>query len=268
MYGLRVCAASDGATLSRLMSVISTARHMWRRHIPEPVRRRVNGYRDARRDAAWGRPRNLGDLRRTTPLSTWGHSRGGSINRVYVAQFIEQHAADVRGRALEIASDRYIAEYGRGVTQTDILDITPENRTATFVADFGDAPNIPDDTFDCLVITQVLSWIYDPWAGFRTAHRILVPGGVLLATTPGISRISPVEGELFGEWFHFTSMSAKRVAEDVFGAGNVKVQGYGNVLTAAGSLFGLGLNDVTKEEIAVHDPGFETVIGIRAVKRT
>ena len=63
-------------------------------------------------------------------------------------------------------------------------------------------------------------------------------------------------------------MSAKRAAEDVFGAGNVEVRGYGNVLTAAGSLFGLGLNDVTPEDIAVHDPGFETVIGIRAVKGT
>ena len=63
-------------------------------------------------------------------------------------------------------------------------------------------------------------------------------------------------------------MSAQRVAEDVFGAGNVEVRGYGNVLTAAGSLFGLGLNDVTAEEMAVHDPDFEVVIGIRAVKRT
>jgi SAM-dependent methyltransferase len=249
------------------MSVVSTARDAWRRYVPDSVRTRVNGYRNARNEAAWQKPRDIGDLRRTTPLTTWGHSRGGSIARAYISQFLEQQSADIRGRALEIASDRYIAQYGRGVTQIDILDINPQNTDATFVADFGDAPVVPDDTFDCLVITQVLSWIYDPWAGFRTAYRILVPGGVLLATTPGISRLAPVEKEAFGEWFHFTSMSAQRVAEEVFGAGNVEVRGYGNVLTAAGSLFGLGLNDVTAEEMAVHDPDFEVVIGIRAVKR-
>jgi SAM-dependent methyltransferase len=249
------------------MSVVSTARHVWRNYVPEAIRTRVNSYRNARRDAAWSKPRDLGDLRRTTPLSTWGHSRGGSIPRVYIDEFLAQHAADIRGRALEIASDRYIADYGRGVTQTDILDMNPDNPRATFVANFGDAPNVPDDTFDCLVITQVLSWIYDPWAGLRTAHRILAPGGVLLATTPGIHRIAPIEKEFLGQWFHYTSMSAKRAAEDVFGAGNVEVQSYGNVLTAAATLFGLGLNDVTPEELAVHDPDFEVVIGIRAVKR-
>jgi SAM-dependent methyltransferase len=235
--------------------------------VPGSIRSRVNNYRNAHRDAAWSKPRDLGDLRRTTPLSTWGHSRGGSIPRVYISEFIEQHAADIRGRALEIASDRYIAQYGRGVTQTDLLDINPDNPKATFVANFGDAASVPDNTFDCLVITQVLSWIYDPWAGLRTAHRILAPGGVMLATTPGTHRIAPIEKEFLGQWFHYTSMSAKRAAEDVFGEGNVDVQAYGNVLTAAGTLFGLGLNDVTTDELAVHDPDFEVVIGIRAVKR-
>ncbi len=245
----------------------ATGRALARKVVPGSIRSRVNDYRNARVDAAWSKPRDLGDLRRTTPLSTWGHSRGGSIPRVYISEFIEEHAADIRGRALEIASDRYIAEYGRAVTRTDILDLNPENPNATFVANFGDAPDVPDNTFDCLVITQVLSWIYDPWAGFRTAHRILAPGGVLLATTPGTHRIAPIEKEFLGQWFHFTSMSAKRAAEDVFGAGNVQVHAYGNVLTAAGTLFGLGLNDVTPEEVAAHDPDFEVVIGIRAVKQ-
>ena len=245
----------------------ATGRALARKVVPGSIRSRVNDYRNARVDAAWSKPRDLGDLRRTTPLSTWGHSRGGSIPRVYISEFIEEHAADIRGRALEIASDRYIAEYGRAVTRTDILDLNPENPDATFVANFGDAPDVPDNTFDCVVITQVLSWIYDPWAGFRTAHRILAPGGVMLATTPGTHRIAPIEKEFLGQWFHYTSMSAKRAAENVFGVGYVDVQAYGNVLTAAGTLFGLGLNDLTAGEIAVHDPDFEVVIGIRAVKQ-
>jgi len=201
------------------------------------------------------------------PFTTWGADRGGSIPRFYIAKFIEQHAVDIRGRALEVAGNRYIQQYGRDVREVDILDIREDNPEATFVADFADAPNVPDDTFDCLVVTQILSWIYDPRAPFRTAHRILVPGGVLLATTPGIARLAPIESELFGEWWHFTAMSAKRVAEEVFGAGNVEVQTFGNVLSAAASLFGLGQYDLTVDELEVHDPHFEVIVGIRAVKR-
>lgn len=223
--------------------------------------------RAARREAAWRKPRKLGDLRRTTPLSTWGSSRGGSIARVYIGQFMEHHADDIRGRALEIAGDEYLRRYGKRVSQTDILDVLPDNPKATIIADLADAPNIPDNTFDCVLVTQVLSWIYDVRAPLRTAHRILVPGGVLLATTPGIARIAPVESKLFGEWWHFTSMSAKRVTEEVFGAGNVEIRAFGNVLSAAGFLFGLGQYDLTPEELAVHDPAFEVVVGIRAVKR-
>jgi SAM-dependent methyltransferase len=245
----------------------STARRLWRRHVPDAIRVRVNTFRATRRETSWRKPRDLGDLRRTTPFSTWGASRGGSIARVYVAEFIEQHADDIRGRALEIAGDEYIRKYGTGVSSVDVLDVLTDNPKATIVADLAEAPNIADNTFDCVLVTQVLSWIYDARSALRTVQRILRPGGVLLATTPGIARIAPVESELFGEWWHFTSMSAKRVTEEVFGEGNVEVESFGNVLAAAGSLYGLGSYDLAPEELAVRDPAFELVVAIRAVKR-
>jgi SAM-dependent methyltransferase len=247
--------------------LLPATRRVWRNYVPPSIRDRVNQVRAARREAVARKPKDLGDLRRTTPFSTWGAERGGSIPRAYITAFIEQHAADIRGRVLEIASDRYARPFGVDVDRVDILDIDAANESATIVADFAQAPNVPANTFDCVIVTQVLSWIYDPLAGFQTAHRILAPGGVLLATTPGIARQAPVEKELFGEWWHFTGMSARRVAEEVFGEGNVEVQTYGNVLAAAGSLFGLGQDDVSAEELAAHDPAFEVVVAIRAVKQ-
>lgn len=249
------------------MSLVSTARHVWRTYAPSGVRTRVNGARAARREAAWRRPRKLGELRRLEPFTTWGSSRGGPIDRIYINQFIEHHAADVRGRALEVMDDHYIRRYGTDVTQSDILDLDAGNPKATFYGDVADAPNVPDDTFDCVVLTQVLPLVFDVRAVFRTMHRILAPGGVLLATTGGISRIAPIEAPVYGHWWHFTSMSAKRLAEEAFGAGNVEVRTYGNVLAAAGFLYGLGLHDLTMDELAVHDPAYEVTIAIRAVKR-
>jgi hypothetical protein len=227
----------------------------------------VNARRAARREAAWRRPRRLGELRRTTPFTTWGSDRGGPLDRVYIGQFIEQHAADVHGRVLEIAGDEYITRFGRGVNRADVLDVFPDNPKATIVADLADADAIPENTFDCLIVTQVLLLVKDIRAALATCHRILVPGGVLLATTPGITRIAPIESQTLGQWWHLTSMSAAGLAEDVFGTGNVEVQTYGNVLAAAGFLYGLGEWDVSREELGEHDPAFEVIIGIRAVKR-
>ena len=139
-------------------------------------------------------------------------------------------------------------------------------RRATIVADLADADVIPDDTFDCLIITQVLLLVEDITAALRTCRRILVPGGVLLATTPGISRLAPIESKVFGQWWHLTSTSAKTLAEEAFGTGNVEVRTFGNVLAAAGFLYGLGAWDLAPEEVAVHDPAFEVIIGLRAVK--
>jgi SAM-dependent methyltransferase len=216
---------------------------------------------------AWRKPRDLGDLRRLEPFSTWGSSRGGPIDRIYINQFIEKHAADVRGRALEVMNDHYIARYGTGVTQVDILDVDETNPKATFYGDIVDAPNLRDDTFDCVVLTQVLPFVYDPRSALRTVHRILVPGGVLLATTGGISRIAPIEAPIYGHWWHFTSMSARRMCEEMFGDGNVEVETYGNVLSAAGFLYGLGRYDLSMEELGARDPGYEVTIAVRAVKR-
>src|SRR6266508_3499061 len=103
--------------------VDSTAQRLWRTYVPDAIRGRVNAVRAARRNSSWRKPRDFGDLRRTTPFSTWSASRGGSIARIYIAEFLEQHAGDIRGRALEIAGDEYIQKYGTGVTRVDILDV-------------------------------------------------------------------------------------------------------------------------------------------------
>ncbi len=246
--------------------LLPVTRRVWRTYVPSAVRERVNQARAVHREALAAKAKDLGDLRITKPFSTWGAERGGSIPRAYIAEFLGRHEADIRGRVLEIASDRYAQLFGAGVDRVDVLDVREDNEQATFVADFADAPEVPDNAFDCVLVTQVLSWMYDVRAGFRTAHRILAPGGVLLATTPGIARQAPVEQEMFGEWWHFTGMSAKRVGEEIFGEGNVQVETYGNVLAAAGTLFGLGQIDLAPEELAVHDPAFEVIVAIRAVK--
>ena len=213
------------------------------------------------------RPPKLGDLRRVTPIDpNWGFERGTPVDRIYVERFIGSHAADIRGRVLEIAAPDYTNAFGRGVEQVDILMATEGNPEATIVGDLADTPHIPDDTFDCAIVTQTLQFIYDVRAAFATLHRILAPGGVLLVTVPGLTKISRIEDEQFGEWWHYTGRSVRRLAEEAFGEGAVDVTTYGNVLTATSFLYGLAASDLRPEEIDAHDPLYEVVIGLRAVK--
>jgi SAM-dependent methyltransferase len=213
------------------------------------------------------RPPSLGDLRRTTPIDpNWGFERGTPIDRIYVENFFGAHAADIRGRVLEIAAPDYTTRFGRGVERVDILMATDGNPQATIVGDLVDAPQIASDAFDCAIVTQTLQFVYDVRAALATLHRILAPGGVLLATVPGITKISPPEDEQYGEWWHFTARSAQRLAEEAFGVGNVEARSYGNVLSAAGFLYGLAASDLTPDELWARDRLYEVIVCIRGVK--
>lgn len=240
----------------------------WRRFVPAGVRRRLRPVRRAYVEWRRRRPLDLGDLRRTTPIDpNWGFERGTPIDRVYVERFVGRHAADIRGRVLEIAAPDYTRRFGSDVETVEVLTATEGSSEATILADLTDAPHIPDDTFDCAIVTQTLQFVYDVRAALATVHRILAPGGVLLATVPGITKISPPEDEVFGEWWHFTARSLGRLAEEAFGEGSVEVGSYGNVLAAAGFLYGLAASDLREEELAAEDRLYEVIVAVRAVKR-
>ncbi len=240
----------------------------WRAFVPAGARRRVRPLRRAYVDWRRRRPPDLGDLRRVTPIDpNWGFERGTPIDRVYVESFIGSHAADIRGRVLEIAAPDYTSRFGSGVEKVDILMATEGNPQATIVADLTDAPHISADSFNCAIVTQTLQFVYDVRAAFATLHRVLAPGGVLLVTVPGLTKISPPEDEEWGEWWHYTSRSALRLAEEAFGGEAVEVRSYGNVLSASGFLYGLAASDLRPEELEAHDRLYEVIVGIRAVKR-
>jgi len=211
---------------------------------------------------------DLGDLRRVTPIDPlFGGGRGKPVDRHYIERFLSENAADIRGRVLEVAEDNYTRRFGGGrVAQSDVIHADPGNPRATLVADLTDAAEIPSDTFDCFICTQTLTYIYDVQRAVATIHRILKPGGVLLATVPGISQISPYDRDRWGEYWRFTAQSLGRVLGDVFGAGNVEVEAYGNVLASTAFLQGLCAGDLSNAELDHRDQRYQMLVAGRAVK--
>jgi SAM-dependent methyltransferase len=204
-------------------------------------------------------------LHRTTPISEhWGHERGTPIDRVYIDEFLSRHQDDIAGRVLEIRDHRYTDRFGTRVTQADVLDVDPSNPLATVIADLGGADAISSDTYDCFVLTQTLQYVRDPSAAVRHAHRILKPGGVLLATVPSIVRVDADTPEI--DRWRFTELSCRDLFGEPFGDDQVEVASAGNVLAAVAFLEGLAVEELAPGKLSVRDPAFPVVILIRAVK--
>lgn len=212
---------------------------------------------------------NFGSFHRVTPISPiFGLDRGFPVERYYIEKFLARHRDDVRGRCLEMGDRQYTVKFGEGrVTRSDVLHVAEGNPEATIVADLTQADNIPSDLFDCIILTQTLQMIYDMQAALRHLHRILRPGGVLLLTSSGISKIGRRLGrDGWGEYWHITAQSAARLIADTFPGAQVEVSTYGNVLTAMCVLHGVVAEEIVPQHLDAHDPDYEVIVAVRAVK--
>jgi hypothetical protein len=123
-----------------------------------------------------------------------------------------------------------------------------------------------------MILTQTLPFLSDPRAAVSNCYRSLAEGGVVLATFPGISQISRYDMERWGDYWRFTDLSARLLFEDSFGEGAVSVETNGNVLIAnvliaAAYLYGPAAEELERSELDAHDPDYQVVIAVRAVRR-
>lgn len=212
------------------------------------------------------RPAWLTIMRRTTPLSNrYGYDRGTPIDRFYIDRFLEDHRHEVRGRVLEVKDSAYTTRYGTALDRCDVLDIDQANPRATVIADLTAADSIPTGSYNCFILTQTLQFIYDLRAAVSHVHRILSPGGVLLATVPSVSRIPPENG-LTTDYWRFTTASCSLLFGEAFGSSRVTVRSYGNVLTAGAFLMGLAHEELSRRKINVNDEYFPVIIAVHAIK--
>jgi SAM-dependent methyltransferase len=250
----------------------SVARRAARRLLPAPVRVRVR-----RRYRQLWPPRpivRIGTPRRLLPINrSFGFDRGNPIDRYYIESFLSRYSGQsdyapsaIHGHVLEVGGDEYARRFGLGVDRVDVLDASLENPQTTIVADLADGSGLPSDVYDCVICTQTLLFIYDVKAAIRTLHRILKPGGTLLATVPGISQIVRPEADSWGDYWRFTALSARRLFEENFKPADVTVGCYGNVLAASAFLYGLSAEDMSRRELDLHDPDYQVIVGIKAVK--
>jgi SAM-dependent methyltransferase len=252
-------------------------RKLWKALVPLPVRRWLSERRQSvkRSLRPYRRDSDFVSLRRTTPVCTeFGpHGRGSRglwVDRYYIEQFLAAHAVDIRGHILDFGDDFYARRFGgTQEAEVDVFDIAKDNPRATIISDLSRGENIPSDTFDCIICTQVLLLIYNIHAAVRTLYRILKPGGIVLVTVPGVAhKISRTDMEQGGDYWRFTTLSLRRLFEEAFPQDHVEVKASGNVLSAIALLHGFAVEDLRREDLEYSDPDFEVSISLRAVKPT
>jgi hypothetical protein len=155
--------------------------------------------------AAWSSP-----SRSAASSATTADSRSTATTS---ERFLDSWAEDVRwsrprGRRLRV----HEAVRRPPGHPADVLNVYEGVPGTTFVADLADGAGLPDEAFDCVVLTQTLHLVFDVHAAARTLHRVLKPGGVLLLTVPGISPVSTDEWASTWYW-SFTRHSARRLFE-------------------------------------------------------
>lgn len=202
------------------------------------------------------------------PLSNiYGLDRGMPIDRYYIENFLFNNKDVIKGNCLEVLDNHYTIKFGGAqVQKSDILDINEKNENATIIGDIRNLSDMPNNQYDCIILTQVLQFIDDLPAAIKECWRILKQGGVLLATLPSISRIDCVAG-IDGDFWRFTEASTHYLFNKQFKADDLDIKSYGNVLADIDFLVGLSREEIDEKVLLFKDENFPCLISVKAIKR-
>lgn len=202
--------------------------------------------------------------RSLAPLSTrFGFDRGTPIDRYWIEKFLQANKHYVHGRVLEVTDSAYTRRFGGSkVTHSDVLDINPQNKKANIIDDLRSLKSVKSNTYDCVILTQVLGMIDDIYSAIRQIHRVLKPRGTVLVTS---ASISPTWREDDNFW-RFTPAGLHYAFSKYFPKSNLSVSSYGNVLAGQCFWVGMARQELSPEELDYNDPHFPCVVTLIATK--
>jgi SAM-dependent methyltransferase len=217
----------------------------------------------------WARPPKLAAGNGVEPTSrVFGFDRGTPIDRRYIESFLSRHGASIRGAVLEVGDDAYTARYGGGLASAHRLLRSAENGVSprVLVGDLELPQTLPENSFDCFICTQTYNFVFEIGRAVESSHRMLRPGGVLLATAAAIAPISRYDMDRWGDYWRLTTASARRLMQPWFGA-DMEIGSAGNAFAASCFVQGLAVEDLEDAALLdVVDADYPVIITIAARK--
>ena len=165
---------------------------------------------------------------------------------------------------LEVQDGNYTTRFGEDqVGQSVVVDIDATNQNATLIADLQVPGALPPDSYDCIILTQTLHLLRRPGVCVANCFAALRPGGVLLATAPSVSRVSPTYPE--DDFWRFTPAGIAELFSRRWPS-DFTVNGFGNLRTCTAFLLGEVVEDLPEVVINHHDPRFPLTVAVEATK--
>lgn len=200
-----------------------------------------------------------GNLRRTRPFSDhYGFDRGTPIDRYYVLKFMEKYRQYITGEVLEIQSTAYTEFCGHDVRRSESIDVDPQYGT-TYVCDLAHSQDLlATDAYDCFLLPNTLNHLRDVTGSLRQAWRVVKRDGVILATAPTLTPLTPD----FSEYQRLTTAGLRELAESAWLDCEVSIESYGNVLAATAALMGIASEELTPPELDANDLRYPVLITV------
>ncbi len=196
----------------------------------------------------------------------FGTERGTPIDRFYIEDFLQKNSNAIHGDVLEIAENTYTLKYGHAPLNSHILHVSSDNSNATLIGNLETGENIPVNSFDCIILTQTLPFIYDVRAVLKHSYLALKPNGTLLLTLPLIAQISRYDMDRWGDYWRFTDLAALRLLQEFFQKDKIVITVYGNYYAASSFLAGMALEDINRKRLFPTDHDYQLILGAIAGK--
>jgi SAM-dependent methyltransferase len=199
------------------------------------------------------------------PLSDhYGFDRGTPLDRPYIEAFLHERRGSIHGSVLEVQDDTYTARFGASrVSESTVVDIDRSNQQASLIVDLEQPGSLSEASYDCIILTQTLHLLRRPGQCVENCYRALRPAGVLLATAPSVSRVSPTYPE--ADYWRFTPAGIAELFARHW-PGDVTVHAFGNLRSCIGFLLGQVVEDLPDTVFDHHDPRFPLTVAIDAHK--
>lgn len=202
-----------------------------------------------------------GDLKRIAPFcQTFGFLRGKPIDRYYLDKFINEIKQEICGDILEIGATENAREsYDLNSDSSYRVMNVCVWKGVDIVGDAHDTNNVEAESFDTILLFNVLEHCYAPWLVLENIHKWLKPGGKCFVSVPSAVRI------------HHIPQDYWRPLPDAFNwmlrnFSQWQVFTYGNAMTVVASYYGVSAEELTTEELDSYHSDYPVITCVSAKK--
>jgi hypothetical protein len=204
------------------------------------------------------------DLPREPLSDQYGFDRGTPVDRRYIEAFLNARRDAIHGRVLEVQDNTYTTRFGADrVAESVVVDIDARNPSATLIADLQQVGSLSQESYDCIILTQTLHLLRRPDHCIDNCFGALRRRGVLLATAPSLSRVSPTYPQ--GDFWRFTPAGIGELFTRRW-RGAFSVHAFGSLRTCVAFLLGEAQEDLPNAVLDYHDPRFPLTVAVEAHK--